>query len=143
MDHQQKYINERSYQLYGLVKEWANSSIKYLLVTNGGGAIATLSFIGTSNKHIDCLTSIALVLFVLGIISVGIHHVIIYKKMQKLFNNWNSLVKSHYEEHYPFKALVEDDARSSKDTLKDTLFAYSSFGCLLLGCIFGGISLLL
>ena len=95
MDAQQQYINERHHQLYNLLKQWANSSIKYLLITNGGGSIATLSFIGISNKSIDTLTSVALILFVVGIICVGLHHVIVYNKMQRLFNNWTSLVRSY------------------------------------------------
>jgi len=42
------YINQRWEQLYELEKEWGERALKYLLLTNAGGAIATLSFLGTS-----------------------------------------------------------------------------------------------
>ena len=46
LKQQTEYINERWSQLYELEKEWGKEAIKYLMLTNAGGAVATLSFIG-------------------------------------------------------------------------------------------------
>ena len=37
------HITQRWVQLYELEKEWGERALKYLLLTNSGGAIATLS----------------------------------------------------------------------------------------------------
>ena len=44
------YINRRWEQLYGLEKEWGERTLKFLFLTNSGGAIATLSFIGAAKE---------------------------------------------------------------------------------------------
>ncbi len=43
-------INRRWGQLYELEKEWGEKALKYLFLTNSGGAIATLSFLGAAEE---------------------------------------------------------------------------------------------
>jgi len=44
-----EFISQRWFQLYNLDKDWAERALKYLLLTNAGGAIATMSFIGVTS----------------------------------------------------------------------------------------------
>ena len=67
------HINQRWGQLYELEKEWGERALKYLLLTNSGGAIATLGFLGASPTAINMLgAKISLFLFVLGVFLVGV-----------------------------------------------------------------------
>lgn len=56
------YINRRWGQLYELEKEWGERALKYLFLTNSGGAIATLSFLGAAKELTGVGTKVALFL---------------------------------------------------------------------------------
>ena len=62
------WINTRWSQLYQLEKEAGELSIKYLFLTNAGGAVAILGFIGAS-QSLGAIGAvrIALLLFALGL----------------------------------------------------------------------------
>ena len=49
--HQIEYINLRWKQLYDLEKERADQAIKYLFLTNSGGAVTVLSLWGLLTKR--------------------------------------------------------------------------------------------
>jgi len=66
-------IKQRWGQLYELEKEWGERALKYLILTNSGGAIATLSFLGASPSAINMRgAKTFLFLFVLGVFLVGV-----------------------------------------------------------------------
>ena len=46
-DERVEHINTRWGQLYELEKESGHTALSYLFITNSGGAVATLAFIGT------------------------------------------------------------------------------------------------
>jgi hypothetical protein len=79
-------INERWRQLHALEKEWAERAVQYLFLTNAGGAIATLSFLGASEKAFN-RTGLkwSLALFVAGLILVGFVIAKTYYHMSGLF----------------------------------------------------------
>ena len=47
-NNQVNIINQRWKQLYELEKEWADKATKYLFLTNSGGSIAVLSYMGAA-----------------------------------------------------------------------------------------------
>ena len=66
-------LENRWGHLHGLEKERADQAIKYLFLTNSGGAIATLSFLGASKGGLDYSSiAIALGFFAGGVVLVGI-----------------------------------------------------------------------
>jgi hypothetical protein len=70
--HEHQCINLRWQQLYELEKEWGQTAIKYLVMFNAGGAIATLSFVGALGaSQIGNTAIVALSLFVEGVIIAG------------------------------------------------------------------------
>jgi len=66
------YVNTRWGQLYELQNHWGEKAFRYLLLTNSGGAIATLGFLGASESTLNITgAKVALFLFIAGIFLVG------------------------------------------------------------------------
>src|SRR6266568_7268127 len=75
-DHVRQYrfnfISARWAQLNQLTKEWTDKAISFLMLTNAGGAVAVLSFMGASEKVRGMLgTQVALCCLALGVICTG------------------------------------------------------------------------
>ncbi len=94
-----EYINQQWGQLYELEKDWGERAIRYLLLTNSGGAVATLSFLGASQKALNLLgAKIWLALFVLGIFFVGIAVAKTFHHMSGLFKAWKTDVENYHSD---------------------------------------------
>jgi hypothetical protein len=52
-EHVYAYINRRWGQLYQLDREWGQRGLNYLMLTNSGGAVAILSFLGASEGSVS------------------------------------------------------------------------------------------
>ena len=136
------HINQRWVQLYELEKEWGERALKYLLLTNSGGAIATLSFLGASPETINLLgAKIALFLFVFGVFLVGISTAKTYHHMSNLFAAWRIDVNNYYSDKVTWEHLQEEDKKRATESFWDYAFPYISFGCFIAGSISGAISL--
>ena len=134
-------INRRWGQLYELEKEWAESALKYLFLTNCGGAIATLSFLG-SNRGLNTIgTKAALILFVVGIILAGISTAKTFHYMSWLFKEYRNGVESFYKDQTTWSQLSVADQNRAVPSWIDFAIPYSSFGCFILGCLVGGLAL--
>jgi hypothetical protein len=136
------YINERWKQLYSLEKESADLAIKYLLLTNSGGAVTVLSFIGTSEKARTSTGAIVtLSCFVVGIILVGIFNILRYYRISKLFYLWKHDVDKFYKKEFTWLNLTERDESRCKTPISLHVVGHLSFAAFLCGCIVGAISL--
>jgi hypothetical protein len=66
-------VNQRLKQLLDLQKEAGQQAIQYLLLTNSGGAIAVLGFIGASNAvRALTLPRVSLAFFACGVFLSGV-----------------------------------------------------------------------
>jgi hypothetical protein len=136
------HINQRWGQLYELEKEWGERALRYLLLTNSGGAIATLSFLGSSTSAINMLgAKISLFLFVLGIFLVGVSTVKQFHHMSKLFTSWKSDVDRYYADEITWEHLHAEDNKKAIGDLWDYLIPYLAFVCFIAGSISGAISI--
>jgi len=136
------YINQRWGQLYELEKEWGERALKYLLLTNSGGAIATLSFLGASPTAINLLgAKISLFLFVSGVFLVGVSTAITFHHMSRLFKAWKADVDHYYSDKITWEYLQEEDKKRAVADFWDYAIPYTSFGCFIAGSVFGAISL--
>ena len=136
------YIGIRWRQLYELEKGWGEKALRYLLLTNSGGAIATLSFLGTSEETANLLgAKIALFLFVLGIFLVGVSTARTFHYMSSLFRAWKDNVDRFYGDEISWKDIIADDKCRAVVMWWDYAIPYASFACFILGCISGAISL--
>lgn len=137
------HINQRWGQLYELEKDWGEKALKFLLLTNSGGAIATLSFLGASQVAINSMgVKIALFLFLAGILLVGITTAKTFHDMSSLFKNWKSDVDMYYEDKITWEHLQNEDQRRAVPDSWDYVLPYTSFGFFIAGCFSGACSFL-
>jgi len=142
MKSRNDYIGIRWSQLYELEKEWGEKAVRYLLLTNSGGAIATLSFLGTSEETANLIgAKIALFLFVLGIFLVGVSTAKTFHHMSSLFKAWKNNVDRFYGDEISWNDIIADDKRRAVVKWWDYAIPYASLACFILGCISGAISL--
>ncbi|MES2013917.1 MAG: hypothetical protein V4445_09205 [Pseudomonadota bacterium] len=140
------YLNQRWKQLYELDKEWAEQAWKYLFLTNSGGAVAMLSFLGAykENSHIIFLKA-ALVCFVIGVFLVGIC-------IARMFHHINNIFKLYRVDANKFLTgeicwmdlTKNDEDRTSPSPCKkfwNNFWPYSSFFCFIIGSSLGAVAL--
>lgn len=140
--HQVGHINQRWGQLYELEKEWGERALKYLLLTNSGGAIATLGFLGASEVVLRMMpVKIALFLFVTGVFLVGVSTAKQYHHMSGLFEAWKIDVDHYFNDKITWDHLNNEDTKRAVDDFWDYAFPYGAFGCFILGCVAGGFAL--
>ena len=111
-NQQLSHINQRWGQLYELEKESGEKILKYLLLINSGGAIATLSFLGALKFTASILgVKIALLFFVVGILFVGVSGAKQYHHMSKLFQSWKHDVRLYLNDELNFNTLTKNDEK--------------------------------
>lgn len=136
-------INQRWGQLYELQKEQGDTAIKYLFFTNSGGAIATLGFLGAFPESIKMVGAvIALIMYMVGVIMVGMIHARNYHKFTKLFDGWKHDVNTFYQNKISWRQLHDQDDARSGENYKDYVLPYAAFILFIAGSISGAMSLL-
>lgn len=135
------HINRRWGQLYQLEKEWGERAFKYLFLTNSGGAIATLSFVGAQRDYSAMGMKIALFLFVLGIVLAGVSTAKTFHHMSDLLKKYKSGVNDFYNDKISWSALLDADKQRAVPDQFDYVIPYSSFLCFVAGSGFGAYSL--
>ncbi len=136
------HINTRWSQLHELEKEWGEKAIKYLLLTNSGGAIATLSFLGASKTALDSLgAKVALFLFILGVFLVGVMTAKQFHFASGLFKTYKNDVEKYFNDNMQWKDLITGDEGRAKEDFFDYAIPYLSFACFVFGCIAGACTL--
>lgn len=137
-----KHIDIRWRQLYELEKEWSEKALKFLFLTNSGGSIATLSFLGAYDKALNLMgTRIALFLFVLGIILAGVSIARTYHHMSKLLEQYKLSVEHFFNDKLSWSRLVDEDKKRAKLSRWNYMIPYGSFACFVGGSIAGAIAL--
>jgi hypothetical protein len=132
------FTNARWGQLNQLTKEASDRAIHYLLFTNSGGAIATLSFLGAVPAvRTQVPPKVALACFILGLILLGIHAAIWIHFVDYLFKNWRENVLKYWNDEIDWEKLTEDDDKRSYKTAPLYLVGYASFGCFIIGAVIG------
>lgn len=136
------HINQRWGQLYSLEKEYGDRAFKYLLLVNGGGAIATLGFLGASQvARESCGAKTTLILFVIGIIFVGLSTAKQYYYLSGLFKSWKKDVGQFFTDQLSWELLLKQDEDRVADSKLDHFLPWFSFACFVVGSTVGGISI--
>ena len=136
------HIDRRWKQLYELEKEWGERALKYLFLTNSGGSIATLSFLGAYDKALNLNgTKLALFLFLLGVILAGVSTAKVYHNMSRLLREYKIGVENFYNDKVSWDYLIEEDKKRSKAGFLDHAIPYASFACFIIGCLLGATAL--
>lgn len=141
-EFQNAYIDTRWGQLYELQKQWGDEAIKYLMLLNSGGAVATLSFIGAfSEARVAWTPKIALSMFFIGIVIAGIMIAKAFEDTWMLYHSWMKDVSSHRQGKLTFQQITKLDDERVPEGKWDRIWGYSSFGSFILGCLVGAVGL--
>ncbi|SFC36372.1 hypothetical protein SAMN05216344_11534 [Polaromonas sp. OV174] len=137
-------INTRWGQLHALEKEWGDKVYKYILLTNSGGVIATLGFLGTASKALDLNSARwALLAFITGVLLTGVAVAHRYHRSAGLFWGYRDDVNRYLADKLPWEAVAkQDDARSIKRGGWGLILPYACLGAFWIGCFIGGAALL-
>lgn len=133
-----EYIKRRWEQLYGLERESSTEGIKYLFLVNSGASVAVLAFFGSVPAVRDLYwPKVMLFLFVVGLILVGVLHIVRHRRMNSLFMRWVDLVNKYYSDAMGWSEVVQTDTKKSAKFIWIDLIAYMSFSCFVAGAIVG------
>lgn len=134
-----KYVDTRWDQLLRLVEESELRALKYLTLTNAGGAVATLSFLGASEAVRKLLLpKISLGFFVFGLFAVGVLTALSAHKMGFLFREWKTTANKYTSDEITWGTLLADDsARVEKGRCLLITVAYIAFACFIAGSFVG------
>lgn len=135
------HINRRWGQLYELEKEWGERALKYLFLTNSGGAIATLSFMGAAKEYNVIGTKVGLFLFVLGIVFAGISTAKSFHYMSRLLKKYKQGVEDFYADKITWAELADADKKRAVPDFLDYIIPYLSFFCFIAGSGIGAYAL--
>lgn len=136
-ERQANYIAERSSQLYTVLTTAADAAVSFLFLVNAGGAVATLSFLGTSATVRAMPTpKLALACFIAGLLLVGILRAFRVHDYQKAFNCWHKDYNNFVAGQLSWNQLVGNDETRSETSKWEYILGYASFTC-----IFGGAAL--
>jgi hypothetical protein len=136
---QQDFVDIRWNQLNALSKESAERAINFLMLTNSGGAIATLSFLGAVESiRQQWAPKVALFLFILGVILLGVHSALWLHHVVNLDQCWRRDATRFLKDELDWDTLTSDDeARAKSRTLPLYIVGYLSFACFILGAVIG------
>jgi hypothetical protein len=138
-----KYIDTRWEQLNELGKEASERAIKYLLLTNAGGAVAMLSYFGANEEARSLVQAkVALGFFLFGILFVGVLDALILHRIERIFKHWRQASQQYLENNLDWETLDQKDDEISYKVWPQYLVGYMSFFCLIAGAITGLCSLL-
>ncbi|PIZ31032.1 MAG: hypothetical protein COY40_03145 [Alphaproteobacteria bacterium CG_4_10_14_0_8_um_filter_53_9] len=147
------HIDYRWKELYSLREQSLAFGIKYLFLTNSGGAVSYLAFLGTSVEMRDVsLNFFALGAFVLGLIFIGLYQAVQFQIADYLFEHYTADFKPFFTkpfDHAECTRLMErDDDRMNHvanhwPNYISYFLAYGSLGLFILGCGLAGCGLLL
>jgi len=133
-------INVRWGQLYRLVKDVSDQVIKYLLLTNSGGAVAVLSFLGASQEVRELQApKIALALFAVGVIMSGVLLALRLHQFEWLDKQFRVDVTAYLNGKLERAELyAHDQARTESRMFRiNYIVGYLSFGCFIGGGLIG------
>ncbi|MGQ2979326.1 MAG: hypothetical protein ACT6Q9_06480 [Polaromonas sp.] len=136
-------VNHRWAQLHAIEKEWGDRAYKFLLLTNAGGAIATLSFLGA--KPDDLLifyTKLALGMFMTGVVFTGIATAQRLHRAGRLLNRYRADTEKFFGDQLSWIDLYKsDEKRALTFNLWNYLLPYTSFFAFIAGVAAGGVAL--
>jgi len=138
-----KHIDTRWEQLNRLSDAAAERAIKYLMLTNAGGAVAMLSYFGANSAARGLIApKLALGFFGFGILSVGVLNSLMLHHIERIFVHWRTASQQYLESKLDWQVLDAEDDRLSYKVWPEYIAGYTSFGCLVAGAIAGLCSLL-
>jgi len=134
-----RYVDTRWEQLLRLVEDSELRTLKFLTLSNAGGAAATLSFLVASGVDRGLLLpKFSLSFFVFGLLLVGVLNALSTHKMSRLFRGWKHDANKYISNEVTWDALQEDDnLRVENGRCLIVGVAYATFFCFIAGAVVG------
>ena len=132
------FIDARFNQLVAVSKDAIERALKYLFLSNAGGAAATLSFLGAvPAMRTQWALKGALAFFVVGLILVGVHTAIWVHFTDWLFMSLRSDVTKLFQNQIAWETMMAEDAKRAAKTTWLYASGYLAFGCFIAGAAIG------
>jgi len=133
--HNINYINQRLSQLVRLEEEAELRALKYLLLTNSGGAIAVASFLSSVKDETNGHTGLvwALIIFLFGLGLSGVLVAYSFHFMKGLLDNWRKDYKDYFDDKIDWQDLISRDENRWEGQTIYIWIAYGSFTCFIFG----------
>lgn len=110
--HRINLMDKRWGELHAHEINAIDKMIQFLFLTNAGGAVAVLSFIGASYKHIDNINVVlSLSSFSLGVITVGLLHFLRLRYFNRLFLSWRRDTGLFVQDKLHWETMIENDSK--------------------------------
>jgi hypothetical protein len=114
------------------------AAINYLFLTNSGGAVAVLGFLGTSQRATNRLGPLtALAFFAIGLILVGVIKAFRLHYSAKFLKSWTEQVNKFLRGEINWEEAMERCTEVAREPLWPYVVGYSSFLCFVVGASIG------
>lgn len=134
IDTESELRNERA--------ETLKNGIKYMFVTNSGGAVSFLGFLGTSSDMRSIESNYyALFCFVLGLLLIGLYLSLQFQCLEYLHGKYVSTLNSYYKKNINIDLVLQRGVENQNKVANgwsqklSYFFAYGSFLCFIIGCL--------
>ena len=138
----ERFIENRERQLQKVTTESVDKSLTFLFSANAGSAVAVLAYLGAiSSKPGVVEFKVALAMFFLGVMLIGIFRAFVTEMYGSLFWKFKKSVESYFQGNKEWEDFYSEiNAQVVKNNIP-RIFVYSSFACFFLGCVFGVLGL--
>ena len=137
------YVNTRWKQLHEMTTSASKDAATYLMVTNSGGAVAVLSFMGAMKTVTPIPGAVwMLASFVFGVVLLGFGRAANYYRAYWLFSGWRTDVRKYYIDDIEWSMLIIGDEKRARYFPWIDIVAWMSFFCFLAGLVIGFVSIL-
>lgn len=134
----QKYVEDRWKDLSLHAHTWSKESLKIIFLTNAGGAVATLTFIGTaSTVRAEGWPWIMLGFFCFALILLQIFHGAQYYKLNWMWDSYRRDVVALFSDKKDWEAAEADDEQRADRFLWLDIFPISAGLCFVIAVVIG------
>jgi hypothetical protein len=131
-------LDKRWAQLNQLTLDFTDRCIRYLFITNTGGALAIITYIGSAGiDKANAHHKSALILFVAGVIYAGILNVLLLLFSESLSKDWKSDSNDFYTDKIHYDELFELDDTRAELGVKYYYVGYCAFAFFIFGSLIG------
>jgi hypothetical protein len=135
------YIDKRWGQLAVAHDQSVADTSKYIFLVNSGAAVATLTFIGTVARVREQLwPTWMLMMFVLGVILVGISHLARSWELDQLYEGFRKDVSKFYADQMCFEDVLLEDSRKCDEPSYGVRIRNLAFAAFLVGVVIGAVN---
>jgi amino acid transporter len=133
-------IGRRFNGIIGIWNYWIEHCVKYISFTNAGGIIAVLTFMNSKNIRAVSWSGLALSLFVIGLILVGILIARMFGFMKKNHDNIKTYTREFYKGEITWGEFITKADKLTETKMAAVWLGWASACCFFVGLIIGIIS---